>query len=165
MSRDGDVPIGLQCPSSRPPLRNRVPQSSAASAAFSVCFPLFKIEPQYMRTCLAPFKGEINHEASGLHKPQVTSFSVFNCISGRALSGGRESLCYGTVRFRAPANASSDCPIHPRNPCHLWTVDADDIPFFDARWVIGAGNSVQVRGSRGTSPALRCLRFPIQPAP
>jgi hypothetical protein len=30
-------------------------------------------------------------------------------------------------------------------PCHLWTVDADDIPFFDARWLIGAGNSVQVR--------------------
>src|SRR5271156_6416121 len=62
------------------------------AAAFSEYFPLSQIEPQHMRTCLAPVKGEINHEAQGLHKPQVTSFGVLNRISGRALSGGRESL-------------------------------------------------------------------------
>jgi hypothetical protein len=38
--------------------------------------------------------------------------------------------------------------IHPsalEMPCHLWAVDVDDLPIFDARWVIGVGNSVQVR--------------------
>jgi hypothetical protein len=30
-------------------------------------------------------------------------------------------------------------------PCYLWAVDVADIPFFDARWRIGYGNSVQLR--------------------
>jgi hypothetical protein len=30
-------------------------------------------------------------------------------------------------------------------PCYLWTVDVDDIPSFDARWIVGSGNSIQVR--------------------
>jgi hypothetical protein len=30
-------------------------------------------------------------------------------------------------------------------PCHLWTVDVDDVPLFDAHWFTESGNSVQVR--------------------
>ena len=30
-------------------------------------------------------------------------------------------------------------------PCYLWQVDVADIPFFDARWRIGYGNSIQLR--------------------
>jgi len=48
----------------------------------------------------------------------------------------------------APTHQQKPGPILPSAleiPCHLWTVDADDIPFFDANWFIGAGNSVQVR--------------------
>jgi len=30
-------------------------------------------------------------------------------------------------------------------PCYLWEVDVADIPFFDALWRIGYGNSVQLR--------------------
>jgi hypothetical protein len=30
-------------------------------------------------------------------------------------------------------------------PCYLWAVDVADIPFFDARWRIGYGNSVELR--------------------
>jgi len=30
-------------------------------------------------------------------------------------------------------------------PCYLWAVDVADIPFFDARWRVGYGNSVQLR--------------------
>jgi hypothetical protein len=120
-------------------------------AALSLHFPLSQIEPQCMRT----------YPQNAKLEPTENKTMKFGTLSnGKVLSLPFSGALLSSIVLVAAASplalgqAQSDehqlppsriLPSALEMPCHLWTVDVDDLPFFDAQWVIGSGNSVQVR--------------------
>jgi hypothetical protein len=78
------------------------------------------------------------------HNALSSMFSAALLSIALVVAGSSAAVGQAQINRRRP---SSDriLPSTQEMPCHLWAVDVDDLPSFDARWVIGNGNSVQVR--------------------